>query len=167
MKTVIADDLMEGGMSTGEMLFYGLLVVVAIWIIYNSINSVRSSQDKKGSSPSITDYPGSNRSGSTTSQSSDDDNIVLPPIETNVAGVTFEGRQTVVESLRIGEYLEIIQEPDNPYDPNAVKVMRSNGKQVGYVPREVAKDIKWIFDAGFAPHRAEVIKKVGRKRKGQ
>lgn len=40
------------------------------------------------------------------------------------------------------EHLELIHEPDNPYDPNAIKVLL-DGKLVGYI---AAKDCKHILD---------------------
>jgi hypothetical protein len=45
------------------------------------------------------------------------------PIITRVGGVTFEGRQTILRKIRVGDILELVQEPDNPYDPNAIKVV--------------------------------------------
>ena len=42
--------------------------------------------------------------------------------------------------LPAGRPLEFIQEPDNPYDSNAVKVLTLDGLDLGYVPRtETAK----------------------------
>ena len=52
-----------------------------------------------------------------------------------VAGVTYEGRQSVVAELEVGEQLFFVPEPTNRYDPYAVKVMTESGEQVGYVPR--------------------------------
>lgn len=53
-----------------------------------------------------------------------------------VAGVTFEGRQRVVASLKPNQELQFVPEPSNPYDNHAVKVMTLSGVQVGYVARE-------------------------------
>jgi hypothetical protein len=38
---------------------------------------------------------------------------------------------------RAGEPLELIAEPDNPHDENAIKVLREDGKQIGYVKRSL------------------------------
>jgi hypothetical protein len=89
------------------------------------------------------------------------------PIITRVAGVTFEGRQTVVRGLRPEQMLELLQEPDNPHDPNAVKVVTKAGDQVGYVPRELASDLAWAFDASYFTRPAKVLEVVGDERKGQ
>jgi hypothetical protein len=48
-----------------------------------------------------------------------------------------EGENKAVEAL-------IAPEPDNPYDPNAFKVMVS-GKIVGYLPRRFAENLRNIY----------------------
>ena len=42
-------------------------------------------------------------------------------------------RQKIIGRCRVGERLFLIPEPANPYDPEAVKVCRQNGEQVGYL----------------------------------
>ncbi len=36
------------------------------------------------------------------------------------------------------EQLDLVPEPDNPSDSNAIAVLRENGQQVGYLPTELA-----------------------------
>lgn len=50
-----------------------------------------------------------------------------------------------------GEILTFIQEPNNPYDPNAVLVCHQNKYQIGYVPRSDIQDLinKWINSNGL------------------
>lgn len=60
-------------------------------------------------------------------------------------GVTFDGRQEVIKELYDLQdsnevKLKFEHEPDNTYDPNAIAVY-GNGKQVGYIPKEIAKQI--------------------------
>lgn len=59
---------------------------------------------------------------------------------TKVAGVTYEGRQEIVGQCHPGERLLLVREPDNPIDPGAVKVMRMNGQQLGYIPAHVTRN---------------------------
>jgi hypothetical protein len=40
----------------------------------------------------------------------------------------------VLRDLKPGDRLELVREPDNPYDPNAVRV-EWRGVKLGYVPR--------------------------------
>jgi hypothetical protein len=58
---------------------------------------------------------------------------------TTVAGVTFDGRQRVVARCSVGETLTLVRDPKNKYDKGAIKVMRSNGEQVGFVPASVSR----------------------------
>lgn len=57
---------------------------------------------------------------------------------TKVAGLTYEGRQRIVERCSAGERLRLVREPDNPKDPDAIKILRENGEHLGYVRAEVA-----------------------------
>jgi hypothetical protein len=61
----------------------------------------------------------------------------------SVAGESFRNddgtdRQAIIAGIRAGEPLELIAEPDNPHDENAIKVLREDGKQIGYVKRSLA-----------------------------
>jgi len=58
---------------------------------------------------------------------------------TKVAGVTFEGRQRIVARCSQGELLTLVREPNNRHDKGAIKVMRLNGEQLGYIPSHVSR----------------------------
>lgn len=67
-------------------------------------------------------------------------------IHTKVAGVTFEGRQLVLDKTHAGDVVLLMLEPENKYDPNAIAVWvyygNGNGlRQIGYIPREIAAEI--------------------------
>ena len=66
---------------------------------------------------------------------------------TRVAGVTFNGRQSVIARLTIGEEILLKREPTNPYDCNAIRVERQNGQQIGYLNRYLAATLAPFFDA--------------------
>jgi hypothetical protein len=56
-----------------------------------------------------------------------------------VHGVTFKNddgssRQRIIKECSVGEVIELVPEPDNRYDSDAVKVCRQNGDQLGYLP---------------------------------
>jgi hypothetical protein len=62
---------------------------------------------------------------------------------TKIAGVSHcnddgTSRQDVVRRCREGEVLRLGREPNKPHDPNAVRVLRQNGEQLGYLPAHVA-----------------------------
>jgi hypothetical protein len=58
---------------------------------------------------------------------------------TKCVGMSFEGRDDLVREYA-NEYdiVFLRPEPDNPADPNAIKVELGGGIHIGYVPKEVA-----------------------------
>jgi len=78
---------------------------------------------------------------------------------TKIVGVTFEGRQDIVGSLRPGEALELRRDAGNVHDPNAVGVWYG-GLQLGFVRREIAARIAPNADAGER-YSAEVTAVTG------
>jgi hypothetical protein len=58
---------------------------------------------------------------------------------TKIAGVTFEGRQRIIPRCSKGERLRLVRDPTNRYDKGAIKVMRLNGEQLGYIPAYVSR----------------------------
>ncbi len=70
-----------------------------------------------------------------------------------VAGVTFEGRQEIIDTMVGNEVAMLIPEPTNPYDPNAIAVWvafppesMQDKAQIGYLPKEVAKQVAPMID---------------------
>ncbi|SER41389.1 single-stranded-DNA-specific exonuclease RecJ [Parafannyhessea umbonata] len=78
---------------------------------------------------------------------------------TKVVGVSFEGRQAVVESLSEGDELGVERDADNEADPNAVRVCAS-GAQIGYLRRQIAASLAPAMDAGVA-YQARVVEVTG------
>ena len=76
-----------------------------------------------------------------------------PPFYSKVAGVSHpnqdgSSRQAIIGQCRIGEGLSLVREPANPADPNAIKLLRTNGEQVGYITGYVASDLAHHIDKG-------------------
>jgi hypothetical protein len=67
-------------------------------------------------------------------------------IVTRVAGVTFDGRQSVIALLSIGESIRLMREHTNPFDHNAIRVECLNGWQIGYLNRHLAATLALFFD---------------------
>jgi HIRAN domain len=67
-------------------------------------------------------------------------------IETNIVGVTYCGRQAIVVKLKVGDAVILRREPTNPYDCNAIMVLRTNGEQIGYINRFLAATLASKFD---------------------
>lgn len=64
----------------------------------------------------------------------------------SVAGETYPNRdgtkrQTVIDSCHTGEPIILEPEPDNPQHENAVRVLRKDGRQIGYLERGMAAQL--------------------------
>jgi single-stranded-DNA-specific exonuclease len=82
-------------------------------------------------------------------------------IETRVAGVTFENRQAVVALLTEREQVYLIREPENAFDPNAIKCVRWDHQQFGYLNRDLAKILAPRMDRYKRPVKAFVTAITG------
>ena len=65
-------------------------------------------------------------------------NVFTQTIETRVVGVSFNNRQAVVAQLKVGEVVCLVRDPLNPFDSNAIMVIRQNGQQIGFLNRDLA-----------------------------
>ena len=70
-----------------------------------------------------------------------------------VAGVTDlngdgSNRQEAIGQCQSGEPLDLVPEPDNPHDKNAIAVYSSAGKQIGYLDTDLAQDVLDCGDEG-------------------
>ncbi len=64
-----------------------------------------------------------------------------------LAGFRHAEASQVWSELRLGDALELVREPDNPYDRNAVRV-DWRGRKLGYVPRAENEALAWAMDRG-------------------
>ena len=76
---------------------------------------------------------------------------MFQPFYTKLAGVTF-GDDCQFNILKwgcadIGTFA-LDREPDNPHDPNAIRVSLFGIHQVGYLPRDAARRIAPLMDTG-------------------
>ena len=80
---------------------------------------------------------------------------------TKVAGVTFnntgeniENRQRIIRDLNNkgllnpGQLLQLSLDPNNPYDQNAVKVIGPDNRQLGFLPKDIAKTVSLAMRSG-------------------
>jgi hypothetical protein len=70
---------------------------------------------------------------------------------TRVVGVSFPNsdgtsRQKIIKKLLEGEKIFLKREPENEYDPNAIKVLTEDKKQIGYIQKELARLLAPRFD---------------------
>lgn len=71
-------------------------------------------------------------------------------IISKVSGVSFEGRQAIIDKMTGREPIRLIPDPENPYDKNAIgvwTVLADGAKhQIGFVPRDLAAKIAPLID---------------------
>ncbi len=63
---------------------------------------------------------------------------------TKVVGVTYENRQAIIAKLVNSDPVKIVAEPDNKFDPNALKVVVWSGGElhhIGYIPKDLCADV--------------------------
>lgn len=69
--------------------------------------------------------------------------------DTYVAGTThIEGIEDMADSLKKEDRLVFYREPDNPYDPQAIRIETMEGKKIGYVPKQDNVIFSRLMDAG-------------------
>ena len=66
-----------------------------------------------------------------------------------LAGFRYAEAAAVWPDLATGDALELVREPDNPHDANAVRV-EWRGRKLGYVPRSENGALAWAMDRGEA-----------------
>ena len=79
----------------------------------------------------------------------------------DLANIRRDGNLEVCAKLHPGEEMEFVREEDNKYDPNAIKVVRKDGRErAGYINRIQAKTVgQWVDEARV---KAKVFKFNGR-----
>ncbi len=78
-------------------------------------------------------------------------------LESPVQGIPYDNRVDAALKVREGDELILEAEPDNPYDPSAIRVL-FDGHQIGYVLRDKAKIIsrEMQLGRGFRAHAKEI-----------
>ena len=66
-----------------------------------------------------------------------------------LAGFRYHEAAAVWKELRIGDRLELVREPGNAHDANAVRV-EWRGRMLGYLPRSENAALAWAMDGGEA-----------------
>jgi single-stranded-DNA-specific exonuclease len=82
-----------------------------------------------------------------------------PHFHTKIAGVSFEGRQDIIAGLHAGAPLQLLRQPANPHDANAIAVHYGD-LQLGFFNKRLAAHIAPRMDAG-ARYSARVASLTG------
>lgn len=72
---------------------------------------------------------------------------------TKCMGVSFTNndgtrRQDLLASLNTGDDLKLVREKDNPFDSAAIAVFTQDGHQLGYLKKDLSKDLAPNMDKG-------------------
>lgn len=67
----------------------------------------------------------------------------------HIAGFAYCDGLEVIDQLKIGAFVALVAEPDNPYDSEAVAVY-FDGVKLGYLPRAVNSAISTLIAFGHA-----------------
>lgn len=72
---------------------------------------------------------------------------------TKAMGVTFTNedgtkRQDILAGLKPGDELKLVREKDNPFDGHAIAIFSSGDHQLGYLKKDLAKDLAPNMDKG-------------------
>ncbi|MBV9332382.1 MAG: DEAD/DEAH box helicase [Candidatus Eremiobacteraeota bacterium] len=70
-----------------------------------------------------------------------------PHFHTKIAGVSFEGRQDIIAGLHAGAPLQLLRQPNNPHDANAIAVHYGD-LQLGFFNKRLAAHIAPRLDEG-------------------
>lgn len=82
-----------------------------------------------------------------------------------LAGLRYHEAAKVWTDMHVGDPLRLVREPDNPYDPNAIRV-EWQGLKLGYVPRRENGALAWAMDHGEGVQaRISVLREHRNKRR--
>ena len=81
-------------------------------------------------------------------------NLYKQSLTFSIAGINF--RKGIREKL--GDLdIQLVPEPDNTHDPNAIKVMSSDGTHLGYVPASMTDEVRTFTSSAFPYHGTATI----------
>jgi len=69
-----------------------------------------------------------------------------------VAGVKFHDYRSILNDVSEGNTLQLIPDPTNKFDPNAVQIYFDNGDKaafIGFVPKKFSSEISALLEVGI------------------
>lgn len=67
----------------------------------------------------------------------------------HIAGFAYCDGLQVIEELTLGKPVQLVAEPDNPYDPEAVAIFYKE-KKIGYIPKDRNKLFSTLLYFGYS-----------------
>ncbi len=57
-------------------------------------------------------------------------------------------RQNYLCMCKVNDYMMLVRDSRNPYDPNAIKICNKNGQQIGFIPQALTREYASKLDSG-------------------
>jgi hypothetical protein len=57
-------------------------------------------------------------------------------------------RQNYLRMCKVNEYMMLVRDGRNPYDPHAIKICNKNGQQIGFIPQSLTAEFASRIDRG-------------------
>jgi len=74
-----------------------------------------------------------------------------------VTGPMFDDRPKAIRGLRLGDIIQLVRQPDNPVDSNAIRLLTMEDAIIGFLPRQIAAWLAPFLDSNTHEILAEVI----------
>lgn len=81
-------------------------------------------------------------------------------------GTRYEGRTEQIETMRPGDEIRLIREPDNSFNPNNFTLVTRRGRNVGNVPASICNALAPLYDSGalvFTGARASFVEPISKR----
>ena len=63
-------------------------------------------------------------------------------------GTRYDGRTEQIEKVHVGDEIQIVRDPENPFNPNNFTMLTAKGRNVGNMPAELCNAIAPPYDEG-------------------
>lgn len=104
-----------------------VLLVILVWFFLNEEQEPNPRRDHP--LPSMALDPRSDRPGERS-------HFLLKVVGESFNNDDGTSRQAIIRRCQEGETIKLVRDPDNKYDPNAIKVCRMNGELIGFLSRD-------------------------------
>lgn len=100
------------------------------------------------------------------SDSSDIELAISGLMDIELSGTKYEGRSARIENVKVGDIVQLVREPDNPYDSNAIDVRNAAGS-LGHIPSDIAELLAKRLDSGAVTAKAVVTEVLPKSQRGK
>ncbi|AQQ52250.1 HIRAN domain-containing protein [Planococcus lenghuensis] len=77
-----------------------------------------------------------------------------------LAGVTYEGRQSIIANMNPNHEIKLKRDKNNKYDKNAIGIYNKSNQNIGWIPKDIAAQLAQQMDLG-TEYKAKINKISG------